>query len=67
VTREVYSEGASGERGSGRRFAIVLGASILLLFALTVAGLYAIFKIKLRHNATEKSSAGASIDAGRKN
>ncbi len=66
--KEIYTDGAEEEeRGSGRRFAVTLGLAIVLLFALTVLGLLAIFKGKLRHNAPEKSSAGASVEAGRKN
>ncbi|HEY0320769.1 MAG TPA: DUF1326 domain-containing protein [Pyrinomonadaceae bacterium] len=49
--KEIYADGAQGERRSGRRFAIILGASILLLFALMVGALYAIYNGKLRRNA----------------
>jgi hypothetical protein len=45
---EIYANGAQDERRSGRRFVIILGASILLLFALTVGALYAIFNGKLK-------------------
>jgi hypothetical protein len=66
--KEIYTDGVEEERGSGRRFAITLGLAIVLLFALTVLGLLAIFSGKLRHNAPEKSAAaGASSEAGRKN
>jgi hypothetical protein len=39
------------ERAAGRRFAITLGAAILLLFALTVGALYAIFNGQRRRAA----------------
>jgi hypothetical protein len=63
--KEIYAEGTRGEeRRSGRRFAITLGAGIVLLFALTVGGLLAIFNGKVRRVAPEKSPAPASSEAG---
>lgn len=48
------------ERRSGRRFAVILGASILLLFALTVGALYAIFKSKQRQRVPPAASAASA-------
>jgi hypothetical protein len=62
--KEIYAGGAQeDERRSGRRFAIILGASILLLFALTVGALYAIYNGRLRRNAAVKSGASSSNEA----
>lgn len=59
--KEIYADGASeGQRSSGRRFVIILGASILLLFALTVGALYAFFNGKLRRHAQPGSAPAAS-------
>jgi hypothetical protein len=58
--KEIYTDGAEDERGSGRRFVITLGLAIVLLFALTVWGLLEIFSGKLRHNAPEKNVAPAA-------
>ena len=58
--KEIYSEpGQAGEdeRRAGRRFAIILGASILLLFALTVGALYLIFKRKQKQPVQPAASA----------
>ena len=61
--KEIYADGAQDERRSGRRFVIILGTSILLLFALTVGALYAIFNGKLRRNAPAQTAAPASNGA----
>jgi hypothetical protein len=66
--KEIYAgrarEKQDLERGSGRRFTVVLGASILLLFALTVGALYLIFNGKLRREgAPAQSLAPASSEA----
>jgi hypothetical protein len=58
--KEIYAgreQPEQDERRSGRRFAIILGASILLLFALTVGALYAIFKSKQRPHVPPAASA----------
>lgn len=60
--KEIYAGRAQGEeqderRSGGRRFAIILGASILLLFALTVGALYAIFKGTQRQRVPPAASA----------
>jgi hypothetical protein len=60
--KEIYAGGeeAGAVRSSGRRFVIILTASILLLFALTVGALYAIFNGKLKRNAPAQSSASSA-------
>lgn len=65
--KEIYAEGAQGKQGnerrSGRRFAVILGASIVVLFALTVGALYAIFKSNGKQAlpaANSSSSNGSS-------
>jgi hypothetical protein len=61
--KDIYAERAQEQeeegdtRRSGRRFAIILGASILLLFALTVGALYAIFTPRLRSRTQPAQSA----------
>ncbi|HEV7843609.1 MAG TPA: DUF1326 domain-containing protein [Pyrinomonadaceae bacterium] len=60
---EIYANGAQDERRSSRRFAIILAASILIVFALTVGALYALFTGKLRRNAPVKSAAPSSNEA----
>lgn len=55
--KEIYADGALDERRSSRRFVIILTASILLLFALTVGALYAIFNGKLKRGAPAQSAA----------
>lgn len=50
--KEIYADGTEEERSaSGLRFAVILGAAILLLFALTVGALYAIFNSELHRKA----------------
>lgn len=61
--KEIYADEAQDERGSGRRFVIILGASILLLFAMTVGALYAIYDGRLRRNAPNQSAASSSNEA----
>lgn len=59
---------AEKERRSGRRFAIILGASILILFALTVGALYAIFKSNaVRRTPAAGSTANSSNEAATAN
>ena len=66
-TKEIYADWKPGdERRASRRFVIVLTLSILLLFALTVGGLHAIFSGKLRRNAQLKSAAPSSNAAAAK-
>jgi hypothetical protein len=62
--KEIYAGEAQDERRSGRRFVIILGTSILLLFALTVGALYALFGGKLGRRAPAKSVAPAANEAG---
>jgi hypothetical protein len=62
--KEIYADGAQAERRSGRRFVIILGASILLLFALTVGALYAIFNGSRKPRAlSAQAAAPASNEA----
>lgn len=65
--KEIYADGAQDERRSGRRFVIILGASILLLFALTVGALYTIYNGRLRRNAPTRSAAPSSNEAANVN
>ncbi|HEX8176385.1 MAG TPA: DUF1326 domain-containing protein [Pyrinomonadaceae bacterium] len=63
--KEIYAgreQPEEDERRSGRRFAIILGASILLLFALTVGALYAIFKSKQKPRVPPAASAAGSAN-----
>ncbi|HKS29365.1 MAG TPA: hypothetical protein VJS44_16160 [Pyrinomonadaceae bacterium] len=60
-TGRAQAEEAEEERRAGRRFAIILGASILLLFALTVAALYLIFKSRTRQRAQAPVSAAEAV------
>lgn len=64
--KDIYTEEAREDvRRSGRRFAIILAVSILLLFALTVGALYALFSRKLRERTPPaQSAAPASNSAG---
>jgi flagellar basal body-associated protein FliL len=58
--KEIYADGVGDERRSSRRFIIILAVSILLLFALTVGALYAIFSSKLRHKPKTQNAALSS-------
>ena len=57
--KEIYAgeDEAGAVRSSGRRFVLVLAVSILLLFALTVWSLYAIFNSKLKRASPPPGSA----------
>jgi hypothetical protein len=62
--KEIYADGTEEEQSSrGRRFAILLGIAILLLFALTVGALYAIFNGRLHRNATPTNAPSSSTRA----
>lgn len=68
--KEIYAgkpeQPFENERRSGRRFAIILGVSILVLFALTVGGLYIIFKSRAGQRKPAASSSSRSSVASNK-
>jgi hypothetical protein len=65
--KEIYADGARDERRSSRRFVIILASSILLLFALTVGAMYAIYSGKLRRNKGVTSVAPSANEAATAN
>ncbi|MCA1557776.1 MAG: hypothetical protein LC731_04455 [Acidobacteria bacterium] len=65
--KEIYANAAPDERRSSRRFVIILAAFILLLFALTVGALYAIFNSQRRRTSPARTPASSSSNSGSAN